>query len=218
MPIMRTLMTRPCSKPGAGGVCYNRAMTTSPKRPRRQRAASRLRRERTLFAAALWSAGVTVLVALGIFVAQWTTPGTALRNLIDLELYNRAVRPDNPLMARFLTQVQTQEALYFTPLTMLCGGLALGCLAPRAAGKRRVLGAALKVGLTVLALCLLTSWGESLYAQGWHLRPHEIDRELLLVQGGLLLGWTAVYLLGTLLGLWARDRKQPVAAHAPPPP
>ena len=180
------------------------------------------KRERPLGAAIGWGLAVTFGVALVILVVQLLIPNSDVRHLAQMSLYSASptLRGD-PLYQHYSDSVQEQEALFASPLSLLCGGLTLGWLAPRYVPRKRLLliGAATAFG--ILSVSLLFIWVTAVREQnqinrqeGGYVYPLTAPPDLIVRQVLWAALWIAIGTGGTWLGLRLRDRK---AAPAPPP-
>lgn len=186
---------------GKGAGCYNKPMLrTSSKSKRRLRRI----RERSLGAALGWSLLVVMALGLLLFEADLHWPNTALNNLWNLLIVNGQVRPDSPLTAQYLGEINRQDLAFFSYACLFSGGIALGRLAPRTASRRRILLAAIGGTGGIVAVCLALAWSLQVWIQRGHLRPHQIDAILVGTQLGWAVSWVLVYIAGTLLGLRGR--------------
>lgn len=169
---------------------------------RTQARQQRLRERSTVFAAGL-SALTTFLAGLAIFITLASLPGTAVRNLWLLLTVNGQVSPSSPLYRTLFTQIERQEALFFSPVCLLIGGLALGRLVPRRIPRPRLLRAAGVVAVGVVLACVLFRWGLILWGQQGHLQAGELDARTETTQAVCSIGWIAAYLVGVWFGgLW----------------
>ena len=197
------------------------ARTTTQKRTALRGRAKK--RERPLGAAIGWGLAVTLGVGLVILTVQLLVPGTFLRNYYLLLLHApSATLPLSPLTRQLSEEVAREEALFSTPLSLLCGGLTLGRLAPRYAGRRRVLAAGAIMAFGVLAVSLSFLWADNIYTTRFF-NVHEggvtahptAPADYLVRQSLWGLLWIAVSVLGTWLGLRLRDRRLPQDAAGP---
>jgi len=172
------------------------------------------KRERTLGQAIGLALAATLGVGLLIFLGLFLLPQSALHQFYLLAHYNSSsTLPTSRLFQQQMDNIDLEEALLVTPLSLLCGGLTLGWCAPRYSAARRVLFAGGATALGVLALCLAFVWPATVYQQNL-LNTHEggqitlstIPVSLILRQALLSLVWTAVCVLGTWLGLRLRVR------------
>lgn len=164
--------------------------------------------ERSLAAAATWSALVFLGMSLLIGLVLLFIPTSALHNVYELVFVNGIVRPDNPMLQGYLDEVRREDALFVQPSALFCGGLTLGALAPRRAGRSRVLWTAALVPTVIGLACLAIVWLPVLVHRHGHLPPGMVDERLVLTQTATSLGGIAAFVLGTLLGLLWRDRRR----------
>ena len=172
------------------------------------------KRERPLGVAIGLGLAATLLVGVVIAVALLLTPGTVAHQFFRLVHNNAsATLPLDPLYQEWAAKIQEEDTLFGTPISLLCGGLVLGWLAPHYASNRRVLVAGALMGLGVLAASLGFVWTTGIIQQST-LNAHEGGQqvvltappELILHQTMGVAAWTAVCVLGTWLGLLLRDR------------
>ena len=164
------------------------------------------KRERTLGQAIGLSLAVTLGVALLIFMVLMSLPGSALHQLYLLIRFNStATLRSDILFKDWMEKVDVQEAVFVTPFSLLCGGLALGWLSPSYAARRRVLiwAAAIPVGLVTLFLALL--WPTAILqqnamnanaggSQNYVTAPFEVVRNQIF--------WGIIWTLVSILGAW----------------
>lgn len=185
------------------------------------------RRERPLGAAVGWGLAATVGVGLVILVVQLLLPGSFLREYYELLRHSpSATLPLSPLYQQLSEKVAREEALFATPFMLLCGGLALGRLAPRYAPQRRVLVAGGLMAFGILAVSLAFLWAVNLIITGL-LNTHEggtishatAPLAYLLTQALWGMAWIGACVLGAWLGLRWRDRRIPPddGKGVPPP-
>lgn len=167
------------------------------------------RRELTLGQAAARGAAVTIATAVAAFVALILTPNSALRQFWDLASNSVPVSSGSPLRAQIMDAIQREDALLVFPLALLCGGLTVGRLAPRARRMRTVMKAGVGMGALIVLSVVGLEWGGKIAAQGGHLLPGQADRQLVLTLLGCALGWTLCSALGTRLGLFWREAAAP---------
>lgn len=157
---------------------------------------------------------VTLAVASVIFLVEVMIPGTTLHNFFSLALHaSSATLRANSLFQQYAESIQTQEALFSTPLSLLCGGLTLGALAPRYETCRRLLlsGAGLALGVLVVSLAFV--WPAAIIQQnmmitveGGAVYPVTAPWDLIVRQIVWALIWIGVCVLGTWLGARWRDQ------------
>lgn len=173
------------------------------------------RRERPLGVAIGWALAATFGTALVILLALSHLPGAVITHLFELSRY--AASPtlrNDPLYQQYAERVSELDTLIDTPLSLLCGGLVLGRLAPRYATRRRVLlsGAAMALGVVIIPLGL--TWLTAVLQQnainrqtGGYVYPVTAPPDLIVRQLALFLVWAAIGTGGAWLGLWLRDRR-----------
>ena len=179
----------------------------------------RTNRERPLGTAIAWGVAAAFGTGLLLFAVQMAVPSSAVHNFIDLLRHNpSATLPFSQLYQDWFAKIQVEEALLVTPLSLLCGGLTLGLLAPRYAARRRVLlsGAAMAFG--VLVFCLAFTWIPSVLetnllaaSQGGMVARLAAPVSYIVRQTLWVAAWTAICVLGAALGLYLRDRRLPAS-------
>lgn len=177
--------------------------------------ARRRTRTLTLGQAATRGALVTTATAVAAFVALILTPNSALRQFWDLASNSVPVSSGSPLRAQIMDAIQREDALLVFPLALLCGGLTVGRLAPHARKMRTVMKAGIGMGAGMVLSVLGIEWGGKLAAQGGHLLPGQVDRQLVLTLLACALGWIACSALGTRLGLFWRNAAAPQNTSPP---
>jgi MFS family permease len=184
------------------------------------RAKIRANRERPLGTAIGWGVAATLGMALLIFAVLMAMPGSAVHNFFDLCLHNpSATLPFSQLYQDWSAKIQVEEALLVTPLSLLCGGLTLGRLAPRYASRRRVLLSGAMMAFGILVLCLAFDWVNAVHetnlladSQGGMVARLSAPVSYIVRQTLWVAAWTAVCVLGAALGQRLRDRRLPVSA------
>lgn len=185
------------------------------------------RRERPLGTAISLGLAATVGVGLVILLVQLLLPHSFMRQYYELLRHSpSATLPLSPLYQQLSEDAAREEALFATPFSLLCGGLALGRLAPRYAPRRRVLVAAGLMAFGILAVSVSFLWVDNLTTTAL-LNKHEggtishptAPLGYLLRQALWGLGWIAACVLGAWLGLRWRDRRSPQdrSKGVPPP-
>ncbi len=171
------------------------------------------RRERPLGAAVGWAVAATLAVGLIILGIQLLVPSSAIHNMYLLSHYNSSpTLRDDPLFEQWMADINREEALFATPLSLLCGGLTLGWLAPAYAGRRRVLRVAAVLAFAVVAVSLAFVWPAAIIQQnrlneaGGRIVQVSIPPELMVRQAILTVLWIGVCVGGAWAGLWARRR------------
>lgn len=185
------------------------------------------RRERPLGTAICLGLAVTVGVGLVILLVQLLLPGSFLRDYFLLLRHSQsATLPLSPLAQQLAEEAAREEALFATPFSLLCGGLALGLCAPRYAPRRRVLVSGGLMAFGILAVSLTFLWVDNLYTtniinqhEGGFISHPTAPVGYLVRQALWGLGWIAACVLGVWLGLRWRDRRVPQdnAKGVPPP-
>ena len=164
-------------------------------------------------------------MALVLFFILMAIPGSALHYFLQLCLHDAsATLPFSQLYQEWSAKIEIEEIFLVTPLSLLCGGLILGWLAPRYVSRKSVLLSAAAMGIAILVLSLAFTWTTSVYETnglaasegGWVARLSAplsyIVRQTLLVAA-----WTTVCVLGATLGLRLRDRRPPMVSADTPP-
>ena len=157
---------------------------------------------------------VTMLaVAILIVAVQLLVPHSVLHNFYALVHYNpSATLPLDPLYQKWYEEI-SQEDVFGSAVSLLCGGLAVGWFAPSYVSRRRVLLAGTGLGIGFLLVCLAFLWIGGIVTQN-ALNAHEGGQQvgiaappsLILVQTLLVIFWTACCAFGTWLGLVLRER------------
>ena len=158
-------------------------------------------------------------VGLLLFAILVAIPGTDMLNYIHLCLHAASsTLPFSKLYQDWSAKIQQEEALLVTPLSLLCGGLILGRLAPHYASRKSVLlsGAAMAVGILVVSLAF--TWSNAVYetnslaaSEGGWIARMTAPISYLVRQTLWVAAWTAVCVLGSALGLRLRDRRPPAS-------
>ena len=172
------------------------------------------RRERPFGAAVGWAVAATLAVGLLILGVQlFLMPSSAIHNMYLLSHYNSSpTLRENPLFQQWMADIDWEEAVFATPLSLLCGGLTLGWLAPAYAGRGRVLRVAAILAFTVVAVSLAFVWPTAIVQQnrlneaGGRVVQVGIPPELMVRQAILTVLWIGVCVVGAGAGLWARRR------------
>ena len=162
--------------------------------------------------------GLAATLAVGLLMATalLLTPGTAAHQFYALVHGNSsATLPLDPLYQNWAEKMGEEDALIGTPLSLLCGGLALGWLAPNYVVRQRVLLSGAALGFGVMAVTLTFQWVAALNQQNT-LNVHEGGQQvaltappdLILRQAFLVVVWTAICVLGTWLGRTLRERSR----------
>jgi len=162
-------------------------------------------------------------VGLAIFLIEIAIPGTSVRNIFDLIVHDSsATLVLGPLFQGYEFNFQREEALFVTPLALLCGGLTLGLTAPRVLKLMQVLWAAAGMSTGLLAVSLAFAWYVGLYetdqlarSEGGMVARQTAPPEYVL---NLLLwhvSWVIVCVLGAYLGQRYRTMTAPVSRTAP---
>lgn len=170
------------------------------------------RRERPFGAAVGWAVAATLAMGLIILGVQLLMPSSAVHNMYLLAHYNSSpTLREDPLFQQWMADINREEA-FATALSLLCGGLTLGGLAPAYAGRRRVLRAAAVFAFAVVAVSLAFVWPTAIVQQnrlneaGGRVVQVGIPPELMVRQAILTVLWIGVCVVGAWAGLWARRR------------
>lgn len=182
---------------------------TAPGKARRGK-----KREQPLGAAIALGLAATLLAIIVIAVASVLIPGTAAHQWYSLvEHIHSATLPLDPLYQDWLEKITEEEVLFATPLSLLCGGLALGWLAPSYVERRRVLISGALMGFGLVAASVAFEWVVGLASQNAlnHIEGGQqvnltAPPELIVKQIVVAVFWTAICVLGTWLGLRGRER------------
>ena len=181
------------------------------------------KRERTLGQAISLAIGATLGVGLLIFLVLICLPGSALHQFFVLAHYNSsATLRSDILFQRWMEKIDEQEALLGMPLSLLCGGLALGWYAPHYATRRRVLICAAAIALGLMLVLLAFLWPTAILQQNaLNARAggtqDYVTAPLYVIRNQILWGavWTLVCVLGAWLGRSLRARIAKRDAPAP---
>ena len=113
-----------------------------------------------------------------------------------------------------------EDALFVMPLSLLCGGVALGRLAPRTVSRKNLL--LVPVGITLI--CNLIRWGiivagMIIAGKGGHQIAGIVDWQIVRNQTLATVGWILAFVIGTGFGTLWRDarRKREASANSPRP-
>ena len=176
------------------------------------------RRERPLGAAVGWAVAASLGVGLLILGIQLLLPSSAVHNMFLLAHYNSSpTLRDDPLFQQWMDAINFEEAVFATPLCLLCGGLTLGWLAPAYAGRGRVLRVAALLAFALVASSLAFVWPAAIIQQnrlneaGGRIIQVGIPPELMVRQALWSVLWIAVCVLGAWAGLWGRGRRRGVS-------
>ena len=203
---------------GAGEWRYTNSMARTLTRGKEDtgRRGRAKRRERPFGVAVGWAVAATLAVGLLILGVQLLLPTSAVHNMFLLAHYNSSpTLRDDPLFQKWMDAINFEEAVFATPLCLLCGGLTLGWLAPAYAGRRRVLRVAAILAFALVAASLAFVWPAAIVQQnrlnnavGGRIIQIGIPPELMVRQALWSVLWIAVCVLGAGAGLWARGRKR----------
>lgn len=196
-------------------LCYNAGMARTAllnKHPARGRAKER---ELPLGAAIAYGLGATLAAGVVIALALVLIPGTAAHQFFALVSgIHSATLPLDPLYQEWSEKISEEETLFATPVSMLCGGLALGWLAPSYASRRRVLLSGGLLGFGVVAASVAFVWVFGIlnqntlnHQQGGQQVVITAPPELIVRQAIAAVLWTAICVFGTWLGQRLRARQ-----------
>ena len=174
------------------------------------------KRELPLGAAIASGLGATLAVGIAIALALVLIPGTAAHQFFSLVSgIHSATLPLDPLYQEWSEKISEEETLFATPISMLCGGLALGWLAPSYASRRSVLLSGGLLGFGVVAASIGFVWAFGIinqntlnHQQGGQQVVITAPPELIVKEAVAALLWTAICIFGTWLGLRLRARQQ----------
>lgn len=183
------------------------------------------KRERPLGTAIAWGVAAMMGVTAASFIILMLVPNSALHNFFVLASQaNSATLPLSDLYQQWRESIEREEALIVTPLSMLCGGLTLGLLAPRYAPRRRVLLSGAAMAAILLGVVLAFTWTAALIEsgitnrnEGGLIAKKTAPPELIARQAAWDIGFICICALGTGLGLKLRDRRTRVEPEAASP-
>ena len=203
---------------------YNGHMAHSTARVNGRTRRKAKKRERPLGAAIGWGLAVTFAVALIILLALRQLPGAVITHLFELSRY--AASPtlrNDALYQQYSERLNEMDALLGTPLSLLCGGLTLGWLAPRYATRRRILLSGTTMAFAVVVIPLALVWLAAVLQQnaidrqmGGYFYPVTAPPDLIVRQILWAILWVAIGTGGTWLGLRLRDRKAATVSSGSP--
>jgi len=173
------------------------------------------KRELPLGAAIACGLGVTLAAGIVIALTLVLIPGTAAHQFFLLVSgVHSATLPLNPLYQEWSEKISEEETLFATPVSMLCGGLALGWLAPSYASRRQVLVSGGLMGFGVVAASVAFVWVVGVvnqntlnHQQGGEQVVITAPPELIIKQAVVAVLWTAICVFGTWLGQRLRARQ-----------
>jgi len=192
---------------------------TAQKKGRRAR-----RREQPLGVAIALGLAAALAAGIVIALASVLIPGTAAHQFYALvHSIHSATLPLDPLYQDWAEKIDEEETLFATPLSLLCGGLTLGWLAPSYSGRRRVLLSGGLMGFGFIVAVVAFVWVVGTLNQNLLNRTEGGQQvnitappELIVKQIIAAILWTAICVLGSWLGLRLRERarqKMQQAAH-----
>ncbi len=179
------------------------------------------KREKPLGVAVALGLAAALAVAILIVVVQLLIPHTVLNNFYTLVHYNAsATLPLDPLYQKWY-ETLSEEDVFGTAFSLLCGGLVVGWFAPSYVSRPRVLVAGAALGFGLPLVCLAFLWIGGVVEQNT-LNAHEGGRQvglaappvLILTQAALVIVWAAICVFGTWAGLWLRRRSRAVEGAA----
>ena len=180
------------------------------------------KREQPLGVAIALGLAATLAAAIVIALASVLVPGTPAHKFYSLVAHiHSATLPLDPLYQEWFEKMSEEDTLFGTPVSLLCGGFALGRLAPNYADRLRVLISGGLMGLGVIAAAVAFEWVLGTLSQSTlnHMEggqqvnitlPSELIAKLIVVA----VFWTAVCVFGTWLGLRGRERARQKAQQA----
>ncbi len=169
------------------------------------------KREKPLGMAAGLGLATTLAVAIFIVGVQLLVPHTVTSNFYRLVHYNAsATLPLDPLYQGWY-QTLSEEDVFGTAFSLLCGGLVVGWLAPSYESRRRVLTAGAVVGLALPLASLAFLWIGGVLEQNT-MNTQEGGQQvriaappaLIATQTALVVIWAGVCVAGTRAGLHLR--------------
>ena len=172
------------------------------------------KREQPLGVAIACGLAATLAAAIVIALALVLIPGTAAHQFFSLVSHvQSATLPLDPLYQEWSDKISEEEALFATPASMLCGGLALGWLAPSYVERRRVLLSGGLMGFGAIAASIAFVWVFGIldqktlnHIEGGQQVNITAPPELIVKQVISAILWTAICVGGTWLGLRGRER------------
>ena len=170
-------------------------------------------RERTMLNVICW--GVTAALAVGVaeLIGMIWTPYTVVRHLLDMYTIGPMLPATSELYQTWMGYFGTEEALIWTPLSVLAGAFVVGYLAP---SRITLLGRAIVAVKTLIGLVLAVSafsWLLQLISFHFRLPAYMFAWNYMAVQLGCFIGWAVIAGLGGVLGGFLRSlRKSPDSA------
>ncbi len=154
-------------------------------------------------------------VAIFIVAIQFLEPRSAVREFYTLVHYNpSATLPLSQLYQQWYQDISNED-VPGSAFSLLCGGLAVGWLAPSYASRRRVLLAGLGLGIGVPLVSLAFLWIGGIIEQntmnvqqGGQQVAITAPLSLIVIQALLVAFWAAFCVLGTRAGLTLRARRR----------
>ena len=178
------------------------------------------KREQPLGIAIVLGLAATLAAGIVIAVVSVLLPGTPAHQFYSLAQHiHSATLPLDPLYQEWFEKMSEEDTLFGTPVSLLCGGFALGRLAPSYADRLRVLISGGLMGFGVIAAAVAFEWVSGTLSQSTlnHMEggqqvnitlPSELIAKLIVVA----IFWTAICVFGTWLGLllreWARQAQK----------
>lgn len=187
---------------------------TANQKAARGKARRTKKREQPLGIAIALGLAATLAAGIVIALALVLIPGTAAHQFFSLVSHvQSATLPLDPLYQEWSEKISEEEALFATPVSMLCGGLALGWLAPSYVERRRVLLAGGLMGFVVIAVSIAFVWVFGIldqnalnHIEGGQQVSIAAPPKLIAWQAFFAVIWTACCVGGTWLGLRGRER------------
>ncbi len=172
------------------------------------------KREQPLGVAIALGLAAALAASIVIAVVSVMLPGTPAHQFYSLVSHiQSATLPLDPLYQEWSDQISEEEVFFATPLSLLCGGLALGWLAPSYVEKRRVLLAGGLMGFGVVAASIAFVWVFGVldqnalnHIEGGQQVKITAPPELIFKQAISAILWTAVCVGGTWLGRRGQER------------
>ena len=173
------------------------------------------RREQPLGIAVVWGLATTLAVAVFLVAIQFLEPRSAVREFYTLVHYNpSATLPLSSLYQQWYQDISNED-VPGSAFSLLCGGLAVGWLAPSYASRRRVLLAGLGLGFGIPLVSLAFLWIGGIVEQntmnvqqGGQQVVITAPPSLIVIQAVLVVFWAAFCVLGTWAGLVLRARRR----------
>jgi len=147
-----------------------------------------------------WGLTAAFAVAVVELIGMLTTPYTVASHLMGMYTIGPMLPASSELLQTWTGDLGTEEALLWTPLSLLVGGLVVGFLAP----SRITLGgralAAAKVGFGFAFACFAFVWLAELISFQFRPPAYLFSAQYILAQLICFVMWTAVAAVGGVLG------------------